>query len=118
MQPFLLEFNVNTPVVKYAILVLAAPVWWPFVKALWKEFNAILVEEGGILGRTPDEDELRAIRREKARRESALVRELRDAKAFEPRRRPEMDGRAGFGPPRPGAAAPGAPRRRGFGPPR
>jgi hypothetical protein len=116
-----MEFNVNTPLVKYAILVLAAPVWWPFVKALWKEFNSILEEEGGLLGRTPDEDQLREIRREKARRESALVRELRDAKAFEPRRRPEMDGRAGFGPARPGASAPGAaaaPRRRGFGPPR
>ena len=115
-----MEFNVNTPLVKYAILVLAAPVWLPFVKALWKEFNEILVEEGGLLGRAPDEDELRAIRRERARRESALVRELRDAKAFEPRRRPEMDGRAGFGPPRPGAGAPAAGnvRRRGFGPPR
>lgn len=121
MQPFLLEFNVNLPIVKYAILVLAAPVWWPFVKALWKEFNDILVEEGGLLGRTPDEDELREIRRRKARRESALVRELRDAEAYEPRRRPEMDGRAGFGPPRPGAASTaggGGVRRRGFGPPR
>lgn len=117
-----MDFNVNTPLVKYAILVLAAPLWWPFFKALWKEFNDILVEEGGLLGRTPDEDELRAIQREKARRESALVRELRDEQAHQPRRRPDMGARAGFGPPRPGAgrgptpAAPG--RRRGFGPPR
>lgn len=121
MQTFLLAFSVNTPGVKYAILLLATPLWLPFAKALWQEFNEILAEEGGLLGRPPDEEELREIRGKKARRESALVRELRDAAAFEPRRRPDMEGRAGFGPPRPGgvtASKGAAPRRRGFGPPR
>lgn len=117
-----MEFNVNTPLVKYAILLLSAPVWWPFFKALWKEFNAILEEEGGILGRTPDEDELREIRRAKARRESALLIQLRDEEAHQPRRRPDMGARAGFGPARPGAGRgptpPAQGKKRGFGPPR
>ena len=125
MQLYLLAFNVNTPIVKYAILLASAPVWWPFLRELWNEFNDILAEEGGLLGRTPPEHEIRRIRAEKARRESALVRELRNAKAFEPKRRPDMGGTPGFGAPRPGAARPsaapgatGAPRKRGFGPPR
>lgn len=119
MQPFLLAFNLNTPIVKYAIFLAAAPVWWPFVKALWDEFNDILAEEGGLLGRAPPEHEIRRIRAEKARRESALVRELRNAKSFERKRRPDMGGEAGFGPARPGAGRPAdAPAKRGFGPPR
>ena len=122
MLPFLLAFNINTPFVKYAILLGSAPLWWPFAKALWTEFNDILAEEGGLLGREPPEHEQRRIRAEKARRESALVRELRNAKAWEPKRRPDMGGRAGFGPPRPGAGGGGGggggTRKRGFGPPR
>ena len=119
MQLFLLAFNINTPVVKYAILVLAAPLWLPFLKAVWVEFNDILIEEGGLLGREPDERELMRIRRSKAVNAAALVRELRDEKAYTRKRRPDMGARPGFGQPRPGAMRTAAPRaRKGFGPPR
>ena len=119
MMLFPLAIALNSPAVKYAILLLAMPLWLPFAKALWAEFNDILADEGGLLGREPDEDELKEILRERARREAALVRELRDEEAFAPRRRPDMGSRGGFGPPRPRASGPATtPRRRGFGPPR
>jgi len=54
-----LASGLNTEPVKYAILVLATPLWWPFAKSLWKSLNDALREEGGLLGRTPTEEQLR-----------------------------------------------------------
>jgi hypothetical protein len=59
-----LASGANTEPVKYAILVLATPRWWPFAKALWKSLNDALREEGGLLGRAPSEEELREMQAE------------------------------------------------------
>jgi hypothetical protein len=59
-----LASGLNTEPVKYAILILATPLWWPFAKSLWKSLNDALREEGGLLGRAPTEEELREMQAE------------------------------------------------------
>ena len=98
-----LAITLNSEPVKYAIILLTAPFWLPFVKALWRELNDSLREEGGLLGRTPTAQELAEMNREMGAHESALVSE-----------RWEDAGRAG----RPAGRARGTERERarGFGP--
>jgi len=112
----------NTEVIKYAIVILGTPYWWPFVKTLWKELNDSLREEGGILGRTLVKGELERKNIELGEFESPLVSELREAKGA-PRRTSPVSAR---GPDDTGAArapstergfrgsAPQPPRLRGF----
>ena len=47
--------------VRYLIVILAAPIWVPFVLTLWRDFNAALRREGGLLGRAPSALELRRL---------------------------------------------------------
>ena len=56
-----LASGANSEAVKYAILVLATPLWWPFLKSLWRSLNEALREEGGLLGRAPTEEQLREL---------------------------------------------------------
>jgi hypothetical protein len=117
MQPLLAKLALNTEWFKYTLVIVTSPIWWPFVRELWKEFNDILAEEGGLLGRKPTEEELAGIRRRRAVQEAALVRELREEErqgrgrsrssgprqafgASELRRPGGAGGRGGFGPPR------------------
>ena len=60
------DFALNSEPVKYALLVLSVPFWWPFVKALWEELNESLAEEGGLFGEEPDAAELARMRIEQA----------------------------------------------------
>ena len=98
-----LAIQLNSEPVKYAIIILTAPFWLPFAKALWRELNDSLRDEGGLLGRAPTEQELAEMNREFGVHESALVSE-----------RWEEVGRGG----RPASRARGAERDRprGFGP--
>ena len=41
----------NSHAFKYLLLLLAAPIWWPFLKALFREFDEALKDEGGLFGR-------------------------------------------------------------------
>ncbi len=45
MSPFLAALQLNTEAVKYTLLAVSSPFWWPFVRELWREFNDILAEE-------------------------------------------------------------------------
>lgn len=65
--------SLNTDLFKYALLALTAPLWWPFLKALYAEMNEALREEGGLLGNPPSESELAKIRREPPNSPSPLV---------------------------------------------
>jgi hypothetical protein len=49
---------VTKDIVRYLIVILAAPIWVPFVLTLWRDFNAALRREGGLLGRSPSALEL------------------------------------------------------------
>ena len=124
MSPFLAALQLNTEAVKYTLLAVSSPLWWPFVRELWREFNDILAEEGGLFGRQPTEKEIAQIRRERADREAALVNELREqARSARGKRRAAAAANQAFGKStlrRPGTSAgnAGAAPRKGFGPPR
>lgn len=73
-----LPFSLNSEPVKYAVIALSAPVWLPFARALWKELNDSLRDEGGILGLAPSQKELELINRREGRHESPLISETWD----------------------------------------
>ena len=54
----------NVAIVKYLLLLLTAPIWWPVLKQIWLEVNRMLADDGGVFGRAPTEPELRRVRRE------------------------------------------------------
>ena len=60
---------------KYLIVILSAPAWIPFIRALGQEVKLCMREEGGFLGKTPNKEKLAEIRREIAREESPMVDE-------------------------------------------
>ena len=68
----------NTELIKYGLLIASAPLWLPFVKALWQELNDSLRDEGGLLGASPSAAKLRDIDREKGVFESPLVSQPRE----------------------------------------
>ncbi len=104
------SFNVNTEFVKYAVLILSAPFWIPFLKRIWRELNGSLREEGGVFGRLPSPSELEEIRRKKRRELDPLVNEPLAHSG----RRPTPAPRGGEGRTarRAGGAAPGRARTR------
>jgi hypothetical protein len=56
----MVPMNLNSEFAKLGILAVLSPLWWPFLRELWKEMNDALSEEGGILGRPRSvEDEKR-----------------------------------------------------------
>lgn len=99
------EFGLNSEPVKYALIVLMAPFWIPFFKALFKEFNDSLRDEGGLFGDPPSKEKLAEMNRELGKFRSPLVSELRAGP------------RSAGSPSRSGGNAPRAKKPRGFGPP-
>lgn len=67
--------DINLDLIKWVVLILGAPIWWPFVRDLWKDFNGALREEGGLLGSPPPRSEMERIRREKESEPEMLVSE-------------------------------------------
>ena len=65
----------NAAIIKYTLLLVTAPIWVPFVKALWQELNDALREEGGVFGKELSRDQLDEIRREIEDEEERLVNE-------------------------------------------
>jgi hypothetical protein len=96
------EFSLNSEPVKYAVIALASPIWIPFFKALFKEFNDALRDEGGLFGVPPSKEKLAEMDRDLGKFKSPLISELHED---------VQRGRAVGGRP----ALPRAPRR-GFGP--
>jgi 3-deoxy-7-phosphoheptulonate synthase len=68
-----IKSHLNSEPVKYAILLFTAPLWLPFLQALWRALNDALREEGGVMGVAPTENELEVLNRERAREISPLV---------------------------------------------
>lgn len=67
--------EVNTELLRWILLIGAAPVWWPFLRTLWRDFDDALADEGGIFGRAPGPRELERIRRRRAGQPDPLVSE-------------------------------------------
>ncbi len=65
----------DTSLLRWVVLAVLAPLWWPFVRILWKDFNDTLADEGGIFGRAPGIRERQRIEAEKASRPDPLVSE-------------------------------------------
>lgn len=109
-----LAISLNSEPVKYGLFILLAPYWIPFFKALWKSLNDSLIEEGGLIGREPTEDELKQIHASRHTRPSDLVSESNVRPGdLSGRRRPGARGARGAGGAR--GARPGSrPRAGGF----
>ncbi len=93
------------PFLKLLFLAAVSPIWFPIVRELYREIEAALIEEGGLLGRTPTPDELKLLREKYKDYENPLVSE-----PWAEARQREQEERAGGnaaakrkGPPRPGA---------------
>ena len=89
---------------RYLLLALTAPLWIPFVKAIWEELNRALRDEGGVFGRIPGTLEADQIKAEERARESPLL--------AEPLHTPGV--RSETGPAVPGSVPVQAVRRHGF----
>ena len=93
--------SLNSDIFKIFLILCTAPLWLPFVKAILKELNDALVDEGGLFGRPPTEIELRAVRKDPNLSPSPL--QSRDRDPDDPTR--ARGGEQGAGR-RPGASAP------------
>lgn len=51
-------------ILRYVILLAAAPIWVPFLRVLWRDFNEALRPEGGLLGQALSPRELERLERE------------------------------------------------------
>jgi hypothetical protein len=70
-----MALHLNTDAVKYALVALSSPFWLPFAKALLKEFNDALRDEGGLLGRAPTKAELQKLEAAHGKFESPMLSE-------------------------------------------
>jgi hypothetical protein len=49
--------QLNGEMARYLLLAVTAPLWWPFLRELYREMNAALREEGGLFGNSrPSQD--------------------------------------------------------------
>lgn len=51
-DPILVE-PATKEILRYVIVLVSAPIWVPFLRMLWRDFNDSLREEGGLFGRPP-----------------------------------------------------------------
>lgn len=65
----------NVSLLKYLLILISAPFWFPFAKALWDEFNDALRLDGGLFGDAPSRTERERIQREIAQEPPKLVSE-------------------------------------------
>ena len=70
-----MKFQLNTEPIKYAVIVLSMPFWLPFFRALLREFNDALRDEGGLLGRAPTPRELKKLNAALGKFESPMLSE-------------------------------------------
>ena len=67
--------DINKDILRWVLLIGAAPIWIPFLLTLWKDFNNALRLDGGLLGSPPTGRELEAVRKELAEQPEVLVSE-------------------------------------------
>jgi len=66
---------IDKDLLRWVLLIGAAPIWLPFLRALWRDFNSALREDGGLMGRTPGPRQLEALREERKREPDVLQSE-------------------------------------------
>lgn len=67
--------DLNKDLLRWVLLIGTAPVWWPFLRTLWRDFNDALREEGGLFGRRPSARELERIQQERSQSPPTLTHE-------------------------------------------
>lgn len=72
-----MQFNFNSEFTKYLLLALTFQWWFPFLKAIWDDFNDALRDEGGILGMAPTRSKLEELDRELGEYQTTLRSEPR-----------------------------------------
>jgi len=92
---------------KLLVVAIFTPMWLPIVKELWNEVNESLIEDGGLLGKDVDQEEVQRVLRDRSRSGASLVSERTDGLGT---RRPAAGGGRRDAK---GGKAP-APKRRGF----
>ncbi len=58
--------QLDTELLRWILFVAAAPVWWPFLRTVWRDIDEALAEEGGVFGREPGPRDLQRIQERKA----------------------------------------------------
>jgi hypothetical protein len=99
---------IDKDILRWVLLFGATPLWLPFLRALWRDFNHALRADGGLIGSPPGPVELERMQREKS--------EYPDPLRSEPRIQPGERRTTRMRAPRnePGPSARPAPRRPGF----
>jgi hypothetical protein len=64
--------ELDLELLRWILLIGAAPIWWPFLRTVWRDIDEALAEEGGVFGRAPGPRELERIRRRKAEQPDPL----------------------------------------------
>jgi len=67
--------DLNKSLIKYGLLILTSPIWFPFLKAVWEEINIALRADGGLLGKLPGPRQRAELERRLSPEEDPLVNE-------------------------------------------
>jgi hypothetical protein len=67
--------ELNKEILRWVLMIGAAPIWMPFLLTLWNDFNEALKEDGGLMGEPPSASELEIIKKEKLLKPEVLVNE-------------------------------------------
>lgn len=65
--------DLNKSLIKYGILLLTSPIWFPFLKAVWEEINLALRADGGLFGKLPSRRDRVELERTSSLDEDPLV---------------------------------------------
>ena len=57
---------IDKDILRWVLLIGATPLWLPFLRALWRDFNHALREDGGLMGSAPGPLELERMKQEKS----------------------------------------------------
>ena len=99
--------DINHELIRYVLVLLLMPFWFPFLRALWKELERAMRPDGGLFGRSLRTDERERIEREIRETEESPV--VDEPLAHHRGSRTAAGGAAS----RPGPRSPGAPGQSG-----
>lgn len=68
---------IDKDILRWVLLIGATPLWLPFLRALWRDFNHALREDGGLMGSPPGPLELERMQAEKSQYPDPLRSEPR-----------------------------------------
>ena len=106
--------ELNKDILRWVLLIGATPIWLPFLRILWRDFNLALREDGGLLGAPMSARELEDLRAQRQVEPESLTSEpwVRGNEHRAPRLRAPK-ARPTAGPAKPGFRTSGPARRRG-----